>query len=300
MGDYIVRATAADNAVRILAVSTKEMVEALRTTHGTTNTATAALGRLATAGALMGAMQKNAADVMTLQVACAGPVGGITVTSSYNSDMTGVRVKGYVKNPDVDIPLKENGKLDVSGALGAGFLSVIKDLGLKEPFVGQTELVSGEIAEDLTYYFANSEQTPSSVALGVFVGPDGKVSQAGGFIVQLLPFADDELIGRLEEKLTGAESITTMLRRLETPEAILHELFDEFGLILTDRLETGFVCDCSRERVEKALYSIEAKEIEEMIADGEPVELKCHFCNRAYLFSTDDLRNILQNKINNK
>ena len=194
MKDYIVRATAADSQIRAFAATTAEMTETARAYHNTSPVATAALGRLLTAGAMMGSMMKNESDVLTLQVRGDGPLGGITVTADSSA-----HVKGYVNNPDVMLPAK-NGKLDVGGAVGIGLLQVIKDMGLKEPYVGQTILVSGEIAEDLTYYFANSEQVPSSVGLGVLMNHDNTVRCAGGFIIQLMPFAKEETISRLEDR----------------------------------------------------------------------------------------------------
>ncbi|MBR4777542.1 MAG: Hsp33 family molecular chaperone HslO, partial [Lachnospiraceae bacterium] len=215
MNDYIVRATAADDSIRLFAATTANLVQKAHDAHNTSNVATAALGRLLTGGVIMGSMLKNETDVMTLQVECAGPIKGMTVTvggvqgisdsgdSAAVPTAGAVYAKGYCINPDVELPLKENGKLDVGGALGAGFLNVIKDMGLKEPFAGQTELVTGEIAEDLTYYFATSEQTPSAVALGVLMAPEGgKVLCAGGLIVQLLPFAPEDVIAKLEEKIS--------------------------------------------------------------------------------------------------
>lgn len=303
MQDYIVRATAANDNIRIFAMTSRELVETARQAHATSNVATAALGRLLTAGALMGAMQKNSTDVLTLQIGCSGPIGGITVTAGVeeHEDQDGklaqtVNVKGYVKNPSVDLPLNAKGKLDVGGALGPGILTVIKDMGLKEPFSGQTELFSGEIAEDLTYYFASSEQVPSSVALGVLVEPQGTVMYAGGFIIQLLPFADDEVISQLEKRLNTIEPITKLLSRGMTPEEILGEIFTDMDLHITDRIPARFYCNCSKERVSRAVMSIDAKDIREMIDDGKPIEVNCHFCGKNYTFSVADLRNIMKEK----
>ena len=243
----------------------------------------------------MGSMLKNETDVMTLQIDGAGPIKGITVTVGIEGDT--VAVKGYCKNPSVELPLKENGKLDVGGALGAGMLTIIKDMGLKEPFSGQTELVTGEIAEDLTYYFATSEQTPSAVALGVLMAPEGgTVLCAGGLIVQLLPFATDDVISALENKINTMEPITEMLKKGNTPEDILHLLFDDMGLQINDRMNTEFKCDCSKEKVSKAIMSIEAKDIEEMINDGKDIEVNCHFCNTSYKFTPEELSILLKNK----
>lgn len=305
MKDYIVRATAAGDCIRLFAATTTNLVQKAHDAHNTSNVATAALGRLLTGGAIMGSMLKNDTDVMTLQIDCAGPIKGITVTVGMetadtpqeNTASEKINVKGYCKNPSVEIPLKENGKLDVGGALGAGMLTVIKDMGLKEPFSGQTELVSGEIAEDLTYYFATSEQTPSAVALGVLMSPEGgKVLCAGGLIIQLLPFATEELITKLEEIIKNMDPITDYLKSGKNPEEILTILFSDMGLEINDRIETDFKCDCSKEKVTKAIMSIENKDIEEMINEGKDVEVNCHFCNTTYKFSPEELSILLKNK----
>lgn len=289
MTDYIVRASAADNQIRAFAATTKELVEHARSIHGTSPVATAALGRLLTAGAMMGSMMKGDNDVLTLQIKGDGPIGGVTVTA----DSSGT-VKGYVYNPEVIIPANNKGKLDVSGALGAGMLSVIKDMGLKEPYVGQTHLVSGEIAEDLTYYYAVSEQVPSVVALGVLMNKENTVRRAGGFMIQLLPFADEEVIAKLEEKVSNIDSITKLLDREMTPEMILEDILGDFGLEIMDKLPTSFECNCSKERVEKAIVSIGSKDIQEMIDDNEPIEVNCHFCNTHYQFSVEELQDIIK------
>lgn len=295
MSDYIIRGTAAGDSIRFFAMSSDTIVARAKEAHKTSNVMTAALGRLLTAGALMGAMQKNDTDVLTIQISCGGPAGGLTVTSAMGSDGS-VCVKGYPNNPDVDIPLKPNGKLDVSGALGPGILTVIKDLGLKEPFSGQTELISGEIAEDITYYFVNSEQVPSSVALGVLVKPEGEVICAGGFIIQLLPFASDEVIDELEKRLNSLEPVTTLLLKGMTPEDIMQNIFGDFDLRINDKIPARFYCDCSKERVKKAIQSIDAADIKEMIDDGKPIEVNCHFCGKNYYFDVEELKEILSEK----
>lgn len=299
MKDYIIRATAANDNIRVFAMSSREIAEQARERHATSNVVTAALGRLLTAGALMGSMQKNNTDVLTLQIDGSGPVGGLTVTASIGTDENGddvVQVKGYAKNPKVELPLNSIGKLDVGGAIGTGILTVIKDMGLKEPFSGQTELVSGEIAEDLTYYFAESEQVPSSVSLGVLVEPQGTVMYAGGFIIQLLPFAEEEVITKLEEKLRSTESVTKMLGKGMTPEDILESIFGDMDLKITDRIPAEFYCNCSKDRVRKAVMSIDAKDIKDMISDGKPIEVNCHFCGSNYTFSVEDLQKLLAEK----
>lgn len=288
MSDYIVRATAADHQIRAFAVTSAELVERARSIHNTSPAATAALGRLLSAGAMMGAMMKGDNDLLTLQIKGDGPIGGITVTADSKA-----RVKGYVNEPAVLIPANAKGKLDVAGAVGNGMLRVIKDLGLKEPYVGQTELQTGEIAEDLTYYFATSEQVPSSVGLGVLLNRDNTIRQAGGFIIQLMPFTDEKVIDELERKLSGMSSVTALLDQGLTPEELLEELLGDFGLEITDTLPASYYCNCSRERVEKAVVSIGSKEIRDMIQENKPIEVKCQFCERAYTFDVEDLKRIL-------
>lgn len=289
MKDYIVRATAGDNQIRAFAATTRNLAEHARSVHNTSPVATAALGRLLTAGAMMGSMMKGTDDLLTLQIKCDGPIKGLTVTADAMAN-----VKGYVYHPEVMLPPSSKGKLDVGGALGTGILSVIKDMGLKEPYVGQTELVSGEIAEDLTYYFAASEQVPSSVSLGVLMNKDNTVRQAGGFLIQLMPFAEEELIEKLEEKLKNLPSITTLLEEENTPESILDLVLGDMGLTILDTMETGYYCNCTKERVEKAIVSIGKKEIQEMIDDNEPIEVNCHFCGTKYHFSVEDMKEIIK------
>lgn len=288
MSDYIVRATAANNQIRAFACTTRELVEEARQAHNTSPVATAALGRLLTAGSMMGSMMKGEKDILTLQIKCSGPIGGLTVTADANAN-----VKGYVVHPEVMLPPNAQGKLDVGKALDLGILNVIKDMGLKEPYVGQTHLVSGEIAEDLTYYYATSEQVPSSVALGVLMNKDNTVKRAGGFIIQLLPFAEEEVIAKLEKKISEITSVTSMLDQEMTPEMILEYVLGDFGLEIMDKVPTKFHCNCCKERVEKAIVSIGKKEIQEMIDENKPIEVNCHFCNKNYEFTIEDLKNII-------
>ena len=287
MSDYIVRATAADASIRAFAINAKEMVETARVDHDTSPVITAALGRLLAAGAMMGSMMKGEKDVLTLRIQCSGPAKGLTVTADAHGN-----VKGFASNPNVDLPPKGPGKLDVGAALDLGVLSVIKDMGLKEPYVGQCQLQTGEIAEDLTYYFATSEQTPSAVGLGVLVDKDGSVKQAGGFILQLMPFTTDEVIEKLEKRIGEMDSVTNMLERGLSPEGILDEILGDFGVEITDTLETQFYCDCSKERVSRALSTISKKDLDDIINDGESIEVKCQFCNKAYNFDIDELKAI--------
>ena len=289
MNDYMIRATAADGQIRAFAATTKEMVETAKNAHNTSPIATAALGRLMTAAAMMGSDLKGEGELLTLRIEGDGPIGGLLVTADGKGD-----VKGYAFNPDVMLPPNAQGKLDVGGSLGLGILSVIKDIGLKEPYVGQTQLITGEIAEDLTYYFATSEQVPSSVALGVLMNKDNTVRQAGGFIIQLLPGASDEIIDRLEAKLSGISSITSLLDAGKTPEEILTDILGEFGLEILKKMPVQFHCDCERSRVEKAIISIGRKEIQDMIDEGKEIEVNCQFCNKHYKFSVDELGEMLK------
>lgn len=289
MNDYIVRATAANNQIRAFAATTRNVVETARGAHETSPVATAALGRLLTAGAMMGSMMKNEQDILTIQIKCDGPIQGLTVTADVKGN-----VKGYVENPMVMLPPSSKGKLDVASALGLGVLSVIKDMGLKEPYIGQTILVTSEIAEDLTYYFATSEQVPSSVGLGVLMEKDNTVKQAGGFIIQVMPFVEDAVVDRLEANIAKIESVTSMLDKGYTPEQILETVLEGMDIEYTDIMPTKFECNCSKERVEKALISIGRKDIEEMIQDGKDIEMHCHFCNTSYNFSVEELKEILK------
>ncbi|MBR6452706.1 MAG: Hsp33 family molecular chaperone HslO [Lachnospiraceae bacterium] len=285
MSDYIVRADAGDGQIRAFAASTREIVETARAAHDTSPVITAALGRLLTAGAMMGITLKGDTDLLTLQIGGTGPAKGLTVTADAKAN-----VKGYAKNPRVMLPPNAKGKLDVSGALGVGILSVIKDLGLKDPYVGQVELQTGEIAEDLTYYFATSEQVPSAVGLGVLMNKDNTVRQAGGFIIQLMPFADESLIAALEEKLSGLPPVTSLLDEGQTPEMLIETLLGDFDPRILETVPAKFSCNCDKKRVEKALIAVGKQELDEMIKDGEPVEVKCRFCNKAYTFGIDELK----------
>ncbi len=286
--DYIVRATAADHQLRAFAVTSRDIVEKAREIHNTSPVATAAIGRLLTAASMMGSMMKGEKDVLTLQIECGGPIGGITVTADSNAD-----VKGYVNNPNVILPPNAQGKLDVSGALGPGFLNVIKDIGLREPYNGQTHLVSGEIAEDLTYYFATSEQVPSSVGLGVLMDKDNHVRQAGGFIIQVMPDTDDEVIDKLEARLGEVHSVTDMLDKGMTPEDILGYVLDGMDVEILETIPTQYKCNCSVERVSKAIASIGKKDLQEMIDDGKPIEVNCQFCGSHYKFDTEQLKTFM-------
>ena len=288
MEDYLVRAIAADGQVRAFAAYTKNTVETARQAHNTSPVVTAGLGRLLTAGAMMGSMMKGDRDVLTIKAEGSGPVGHYLVTADSKGN-----VKGYAANPNVILPANAAGKLDVGGSLGVGLLTVIKDLGLKEPYTGTCELISGEIAEDLTYYFASSEQTPSSVGLGVLMTKDNTVNVAGGFIIQLMPDATEETISIVEEKISTIKSVTSMLENGLDPEGIINLILGGLDPEILDKMPVRFHCNCSKERVSKALIAIGRKELDNIIADNEPIEVKCHFCNKAYNFTVDELKKLV-------
>ncbi len=286
--DYILRATAADLKIRAFAIESTSLVEEARKRHNTSPVVTAALGRLLSAGAMMGVMMKGEKDVLTLMMKGDGPIGKLTVTADSKGN-----VKGYADNPLVLIPANYAGKLDVGAAIGYGELTVIKDLGLKEPYVSNTPLGTSEVAEDLTYYFAKSEQTPSSVALGVLMNKDNIVAKAGGFIIQVMPGIDDEVVNKLEEKLGSLKPVTTLMSEGMGPKEILEEVLGEFGLEINEKLETGFKCNCSKEHVARALISMGKAELQSMIDDGKEVTLNCSFCNENYTYSVDELKELL-------
>lgn len=294
MSDKIIRATAANAQIRAFVADTRDLVQEANEKHHSYPVTTAALGRLLTAAAIMSTMQKNDSDKLTIKIDGDGPAGQITVTADSSS-----RVKGFVSNPYVDIPLKPNGKLDVSGAIGNGYITVVKDLGLKEPYVGTTNLVTGEIAEDLTYYFSASEQVPSSVGLGVLVDKDLAVRRAGGFIIQLMPFAEDSVIDTLEKNLSNISSVTAMLEDGMSPEDILGKILEGFDYEITSEVVPEYYCGCSKERVKNALALISKDEIksmrEDVLADGKPIEVHCDFCNTDYYFDAEELLEIEKN-----
>ena len=286
----MVRATAAGAQIRAFAVTSRETVEYARRAHNLSPVVTAALGRLMTGGLMMGSMLKGEKDLLTLQISGAGPVHGLTVTA----DAAG-NVKGYADCPQAMMPPNSAGKLDVGGVIGAGELTVIKDMGLKEPYSSTIELTTGEIGDDLTYYFAASEQIPSSVALGVLMEKNNTVKQAGGFILQLMPYTGEDVIGRLEEKLTHMSPVTTLLEEGRTPEQILGSVLGDMGLEVTDTMPVQFHCGCSRERVEKVLLSLGREELQNLIDEGQGAELNCHFCNTNYAFTTEELLRLIPN-----
>ena len=287
--DYLVRGTAAHGQIRCFAAKTTGLVEEARNRHKTSPVCTAALGRLMTAGSMMGAMLKGEDDLLTMTIRGNGPMQGLQVTADSAS-----RVKGYVFQPFVWNEPKYAGKLDVGGAVGDGTLTVVRDQEFGDPYSSQIRLVSGEIAEDLTEYFAVSEQVPSSVGLGVLLNTDQTVRCAGGFIIQLLPGCEDATIDRLEARLTSVHSVTQMLEQGMSPEEMLEYLFEGMDLEILDTIPTGFSCNCSRERVTKVLVSTGSRELSSMIKDGKPIEIECHFCGEKYTFEVEELKQILE------
>ena len=290
--DYIVRATAANHQIRAFAISSTNTIEEARQRHNTSPIATVALGRLMSAGAMMGAMMKGDDDIITIQIKGDGPIGGLTVTADAKAN-----VKGYVNHPEVMLPLNSAGQLDVEKALGIGVLSVIKDIGLKEPYVGGTILVTSDVTQDITYYFATSEQVPTSVGLNVIMSKDNTVKSAGGFIIQLLPDASEEIISALEKKIKEVKNVTTMLEHGYTPEQMLEELLGEFGLDILDKIPTQFYCNCSKERMSRALISIGRKELSSLIEEGRTIEVNCHFCGSHYNFDVEELKDLLKKAV---
>lgn len=291
MTDKIIRATAAQEHIRAFAVDSTEMVAKARELHRTFPVVTAALGRLLSAGAMMGSMMKGDDDLITLTMKGDGPIGSLTVTADSHGN-----IKGFPGNPSVDIPTRGENKLDVGGAVGQGTLTVSMDLGLKEPYNGQVELQTGEIGDDLAYYFTVSEQTPSAVALGVMVGKDSSVLHAGGFIIQLMPDAPEEVIAALESKLAELEPVTTLMERGLGPAEILELVLGDLDLVITEEKPVRFHCNCSRERILSALATLSNADLESIIADDEEIEVKCHFCNSAYKFGSDEIREILTSR----
>jgi molecular chaperone Hsp33 len=292
MKDYLIKATAANGQIRLFATTTKNTVETARLAHRSSPVVTHALGRLLTSGLLMGSMLKNKDELITLKVLGDGPIQGLIVTADSNGG-----VKGYPYISDLDDSTED--PMKVSTAIGLGSLTIIKDMGLKEPYVGYSPLVSSEIAEDLTYYYAKSEQIPTSVSLGVLLNSDGSVKQAGGYLIQLMPDTEEETIASLETALSKSSSMTKLLDASQTPEMILESIFADLNLKINTKENIEFACNCSRNRVTKALIAIGESDLKEMIIAGETIEMKCDFCNTQYLFTIDDLEYIL-NRINEK
>ena len=288
MSDYIVRGHAAGGTVRAFAADTTDTVAEAMERHFTYPVVTAALGRLLTAGAMMGSMMKGEDDLITLTVKGDGPIGNITVSADSHGN-----VKGFAGNPQVEVPDKYAGKLDVGTAVGRGTLSVVMDLGLSDPYNGTVELQTGEIADDLAYYFTVYEQTPSAVGLGVMIDTDASVKHSGGFIIQMMPDVSEETISAVESKLADLKPVTSMMDEGMTPEMILEHILGDLGLEITERSDVRFHCNCSKERVSEALATLKPGDIQEMIDDGETIEVKCFFCNTAYNFTVDELKELL-------
>lgn len=288
--DKIIRATAKDGEVRIIAAITTDMVQKATKIHNCTPTASAALGRMLTSAGLMSAMLKSENDSLTLQINGGGEAKGVVVTAH-----TDGKIKGYIGNPSVDLPLNSKGKLDVGGAIGTdGYLQIIRDMGLKEPYVGQVPICTGEIGDDLAYYFTVSEQTPSAVAVGVLVDRDLSIKAAGGFIIQMMPGASDFVADIISYRLQEIPSVTTMISDGKTVQDIINSLFDDMDVKFYDEGVLEFECDCSREKVENALISIGKKDLQEIYDDGKTEELKCHFCNKSYDFTQEDIGKLLK------
>lgn len=286
--DYMVRAVAADEQIRAFALTSGNLVEEARRAHNTTQVATAALGRTMSGALLMTSLLKNPDDMITLQYDCDGPIGGITVTADNRGN-----VKGYVKNGNIVLPPKENGHLDVGKAVGHGTLTVIRDLDLKNTYNGQVAIYNGEIAEDLTHYYAESEQVPTAIGLGVLTDhTDGHVKNAGGFLIQLMPFAEENVISRIEENMKHVQDVTVMLDHGMTPEDMLRAVLNGLDVEITERMPVQFHCNCSRERVANALMLVGQDELTGMIAEGKDVTLNCQFCGKSYTFTPADLAEI--------
>jgi len=289
MNDYMIRAIAAEGQIRAFAVTMRDSVEEARSRHNTSPVATAALGRLLSAGAMMGSMMKGDQDTLTLKIQGDGPIKGLTVIADSHGN-----VKGFAHEPEVLIPANAQGKLDVAKALGIGLLTITRDIGLREPYVGTSILVTSEIAEDLTYYFATSEQTPSSVGLGVLMNKNNTVKQAGGFILQLMPDVSEETISHLERKIGEIISVTSMLDAGMNPEQILELILGEFNLEILETAPVRFQCDCSKKKIARAILTLGEADLTELIQEYQPVETHCDFCNTSYWFEPEELQELLE------
>ena len=285
--DKLLRGVCFNNKIAFSFLKTTDTVNEAIRIHNLAPPPAAALGRALTATAFMASGLKNATDALSVTIRGNGACGHIVTAANSNLEL-----RGMIDNPTARLAPNEKGKLDVGGVVGIGFMNVIKDLGLKEPYVGQTVLQTGEIGDDLTYYFATSEQVPSSVGLGVLMEKDNTVKQAGGFIIQLMPFAEESVIAKLEENLSKVASVTSMLDAGNTPEQMLEIVLEGFDLEITDCMDTQFVCDCSKSKVEKALIAIGKKELKEMIEDDKEIEVNCHFCSKHYVFNVEELKTL--------
>ena len=290
MSDILLRGNSMDGAVRVFVAITTDLVNRAHEIHHTYPVATAALGRTLTAAAIMGAGMKNETDTTTIQFKGNGPLGSIVAVTDSHS-----HVRGYVANPFVDLPLNKKGKLDVGGGVGKGYLNVIRDLGMKEPYAGQVPIVTGEIAEDLTFYFARSEQIPTAIALGVLVDTDSSVKAAGGFMIQLMPEATEDIAIKLEEKMKTIEPVTQMIDSGMSAEDIFFHITEDFDMLMENKpIVPMYECKCSKERMERALISIGKKELEDLIEDQGEAELTCQFCDKKYTFSKEALEELLK------
>jgi molecular chaperone Hsp33 len=291
MQDYIAKAMALDGQVRIFAAVTTGTVEEARKLHDMNPTPAAALGRVLTGAALMSQTLKGDDQSITIQIKGDGPIGGIVAVTDSHAG-----VRGYAYNPFFDVPLNEKGKFDIAKAVGSGYLNVIKDIGMKEPYIGYVDLVSGEIAEDLTYYYAFSEQIPAVTNLGVLIGVGGKVEAAGGFFIQLMPEAGENVIEKVEKGISGLLPVTTMIHQGRTPEDIINQIFTGEELEIFDTCSVGYKCNCSWERMERNLMSMGRKDLAEIAEDEKGAELQCHFCNKKYQFTQSEIRSLLNNE----
>ena len=290
MSDILLRGNSMDGAVRVFVAITTDLVNRAHEIHHTYPVATAALGRTLTAAAIMGAGMKNETDTTTIQFKGDGPLGSIVAVTDSHS-----HVRGYVANPFVDLPLNKKGKLDVGGGVGKGYLNVIRDLGMKEPYAGQVPIVTGEIAEDLTFYFARSEQIPTAIALGVLVDTDSSVKAAGGFMIQLMPEATEDIAIKLEEKMKTIKPVTQMIDSGMSAEDIFFHITEDFDMLMENKpIMPMYECKCSKERMERALISIGKKELEDLIEDQGEAELTCQFCDKKYTFSKEALEELLK------
>lgn len=290
---YIVRGTAKNGDVRVFAAITTDMVQEARDVHNLSPTASAALGRLLTAGSIMGVMLKSEGDNLTLSMNGGGPLGNLIVCADAKGN-----VKGYLSNPDIDLPLNNKGKLDVGGAIGKnGVLNVVKDMGLKDPYTGQVPIYTGEVGDDIAYYFTVSEQVPSAVALGVLVDKDTSIKASGGLIVQMMPGADPLLADVITYRLQEIPPLSTLIAEGKSGEDILNMLFDDMDLKIHEKKQVNYVCDCSKERVEKALIALGLDELKKLRDEEEKIELQCHFCDKRYEFTRNDLDMLIKNII---
>lgn len=289
MKDQLVRGQSVDGAIRVFAAVTTELSERARQIHQSMPVAAAALGRTLTVAAMMGAQLKNETDTVTIQFAGDGPLGKIVAVTDSSS-----KVRGYVENPFADLPLNRKGKIDVGGGVGRGRLSIVRDLGMKEPYVGQVPIVTGEIAEDITYYYAKSEQIPTAVGLGVLVDTDYSIKASGGFMIQLMPFATDDTAKKLEEQVRNLPSVSEMITSGMTAEDILFKVCDGFSMLMDNNIVNPlYECKCSKERMERALVSVGKTELEKIIAENGEAELTCQFCDAKYKFDKAQLEEIL-------